>query len=243
MSLPCLSIRHRAMMRTPDDASPQRRRSTDRTSGAPRRWRRAWLAILTAGLGACGTVPVPPPPAEAPLFQRIEARVGVSFASAARTTVVDHPLVRFEAGRESVARFRPVFASMFATTVDLADWPPWRSAPVPDVDGIVELVRTDAALVVGTDDWRRDQPDIATIGYEICLHEPDGERVRCWTPSASRRHRRGVGECIPVLQKCFVPQLEITMREAIARFMADAEADPVLKAWAGRMAARRGAPR
>lgn len=191
------------------------------------------LALL---LVACGTLPLAPPPQEPPLFRRVDARVGVVYASAARTALLTNPLMRIEVGKTSVARFERVFAGMFTHTVELPDWPPWREQR-PGVDAVIALEQTDAELKLGDDTGRK--PDVVRIGYRVCLYQPDGAEIRCWAPTARSSHQRRVGECLD-LRACIVPQTEVAMREAIARFAVEAEDDPVLRAWAaGRP---RGAP-
>lgn len=192
----------------------------------PFRWHAT--AVLALLLAACGTVPLAPPPQEPPLFQRIEARVGVVYASAARTAFVTSPLLRIEVGQASVARFERVFAGMFTQPVELPDWPPWREQR-PAVDAVIVLEQTDAELKLGDDTGRN--PDVVRIGYRVCLYRRDGSEIRCWAPSARSSHPRGIGECLD-LRACIMPQTEAAMREAIARFTVEAESDPVLRAWA-----------
>ena len=198
-------------------------------------WQRtcAWLAAAT--LGACGTVPLPPPPEEPPLFRRINALVGTVYTPAARTAFVENPLLRIEVGKASVARFDQAFAAMFAQTAELPDWPPWREG-VAGVDGVIELERTDAELVLGNDG---NVPDTVSVAFRVCLYEANGAEVRCWSPSARHQHQRRPGECLDI-RDCTVPQTEIAVREAIAGFMVEAENDPALRAWAARIR-RRGA--
>lgn len=193
-------------------------------------------AILALLLAACGTAPLAPPPEEPPLLRRIDARVGVVYASAARTAVVTNPLIRIEVGKASVARFEQVFAGMFTHTVELQDWPPWREQR-PAVDAVIVLEQTDAELELGDDTGGK--PDVVRIGYRVCLYRPDGAEIRCWAPAGRSSQPRRVGECLD-LRACVMPQTEIAMREAIARFAVEAENDPALRAWsAGRP---RGAP-
>lgn len=186
---------------------------------------------------ACGTVPLATPPEEAPLFRRIEARVGTVYTTAARTAIVANPLLRIEVGKASVARFEQVFAAMFAPTAELPDWPPWREG-VAGVDGVIELERTDAELVLGNDG---NVPDVVSVAFRVCLYEANGAEIRCWSPSARHSHQRCPGECLDV-RDCIVPQTEIAVREAIARFMVEAENDPALRAWAARIGRRGAAP-
>ena len=197
---------------------------------------RAYAALMSLMLAACGTVPLEPPPEDPPIFQRIDARVGVVYAGAARTAILINPLVRVEVGKASVARFERVFASMFTHAVELPDWPPWREGTT-GVDGVIVLEKTDAELVLGTDR----NPDFVRIAYRVCLYTPDGIEIRCWTASAQQRHQPRLTECLDV-RACIMPEIEITMREAIARFMVEAENDPALKAWSARIPLRHGSP-
>jgi hypothetical protein len=209
-----------------------------RTLSLPFNKQRALAALAALALAGCGTVPLEPPPEEPPIFPRIDARVGVVYASAARTPILTNPLLRIEVGKASVARFERVFASMFTQPLELPDWPPWREASA-GLDGVIVLEQTDAELMLGDDTGRN--PDVVRIAYRVCLYEPGGTEIRCWTPSARHSHQRRVGECLN-LQACIVPETEITMREAIARFMVEAEKDPALKAWSERIAPRRISP-
>jgi hypothetical protein len=200
-----------------------------------RKWR-GCAALVALALAACGTVPLVPPPEDPPIFQRIDARVGVVYASAARTAILTNPLVRIEVGKASVARFERVFASMFTQTAELPDWPPWREGST-GLDGVIVLEQTDAALMLGTDR----NPDVVRIAYRVCLYEPGGIEIRCWTTSAQQSHQRRIAECLD-MRDCIMPEMEITMREAIARFMVDAENDPALKAWSARIPLRSVSP-
>jgi hypothetical protein len=193
-------------------------------------WRSLPALLAALGLVACGTVPLPAPPQELPLFQRIDARVGTVYATAARTAIVTNPLLRIEIGKASVARFEQAFSAMFAQVVELPDWPPWREG-VAGVDGVVEVERTDAELVLG-DDLRR--PDVVRVAYRVCLYDRSGAVVRCWSPAAQLSHQRRVSECLD-LSACLVPQAEIVVREAIARFMVEVEGDPAVRAWSQRL--------
>jgi len=167
-------------------------------------------------------------------LRRIDAQVGTVYTTAARTAVLTYPLLRIEIGKASVTRFEQAFAALFARADELPDWPPWR-AGVAGVDGVVEVERTDAQLVFGNDSNRA---DMVSIAYRVCLYEPTGVEIRCWSPSAHHSHQRRVGECLD-LRACIVPQTEITVREAIARFLLEAENDPALKAWEARLVQRK----
>lgn len=200
-----------------------------------RKWR-GCAALMALALAACGTVPLTPPPEDPPIFQRIDARVGVVYASAARTPVLVNPIMRIEVGKASVARFEQVFASMFTQPVELPDWPPWRESST-GLDGVIVLEQTDAELLL-TDTANRDH-DFVRIAYRVCLYEPGGIEIRCWTASAQQRHQRRFTES---LKDCVIQEIEITMREAIARFMMEAENDPALKDWSARISQRRVSP-
>lgn len=194
-------------------------------------------ALATAVLTACGTVPIQPPAEEAPLFQRIDARVGTSYTAQARLAFVSNPLLRIDVGQASIARFEKVFGAMFTETVALPDWPPWRHEP-PAVDGVIELERVETELLLGDD---RNRADFVSVAYRVCLYEPNAAEIRCWTPSARNSHQRGVGECLD-LRSCILPQVEIAVREAIALFLVAAEADPAVREWAARVRAKREKP-
>ena len=198
----------------------------------------ACAVLVTLALAACGTVPLEPPPEAAPIFRRLDARVGVVYASPARTAFLSNPLLRIEVGQASVARFERVFTSMFTEAVALPDWPPWREGSA-GLDGVIVLEQTDAELVLGDDGGRN--PDVVRIAYRVCLYEPGGAEIRCWNPAARHSHQRHVLECLDI-RSCIMPQTEICMREAIARFMVEAENDPALKAWSARIARRGVSP-
>jgi hypothetical protein len=185
------------------------------------------IALAAVAVTACGTVPIQPPAEDAPLFNRIDARVGTAYASAARLAYVTNPLMRIDVGPASVARFEKAFAAMFVETVTLPEWPPWRYEP-SGADGVIELERVDAELLLGDD---RNRTDAVSITYRVCLYEPDGKEIRCWSTSGRSSHQRAVGECLD-LRECIVPQVEIAMREAVALFLVAAEGDTAMRAWA-----------
>jgi hypothetical protein len=208
-------------------------------------WRFALLSAAVTILAACWTVRLEPPPEEAPLFRRIDARVGIVYTAAARTAIATNLLWRIEVGKTSVARFQQVFSSMFAHAVELPDWPPWREVST-GLDGVIELERAEAELVLGNDAGRAlggiisgnaGRPDVVSIAYRVCLYEPGGAEIRCWSPSARYSHQRSIGECLD-LRACLVPETESAIREAIAQFMVDAEGDQVLQAWSARVGGR-----
>jgi hypothetical protein len=195
--------------------------------------RRLAIMLAAAALAACGTVPIQPPAEDAPLFKRIDAHVGTAYASEARRAYVTNPLMRIDTGHASVTRFEKAFAAMFAETVPLPDWPPWRHER-PRVDAVIELEQADAELLLGDD---RNRPDAVRITYRVCLYEPDGKEIRCWTTSAHNSHQRAIGECLD-LRECIVPQVEVAMREAVALFLVGAEGDAAAQAWAKALRAK-----
>lgn len=195
------------------------------------RWRIVSAACTALLLAACGTASLAPIASEAPLFRQIDARVGVVYTSAASTAVIANPLMRFEVGKACVEDFTRVFSSMFSQPTALPDWPPWRHAR-PDVDGVVEVESCNAEMKLGDDTGRN--PDMVTANYRVCLYEPGGEPVKCWSASASQRYARGLFECMN-LGQCMAMLADSTMREAMARFLAAAENDPDLRAWQARV--------
>jgi hypothetical protein len=214
-----------------------------------RRCRSTAALLMLMLVGGCGTVELAPPPEEPPLFRRIDARVGIVHASAARTATIVNPLMRIEVGKTSVQHFDRAFAGMFTSTTPLPDWPPWRDLDADArsrIDAVIELVRVDAELVLGNDrsgggilfrGQTGGQPDVVSLGYRVCMYQPDGVEIRCWSTSSYQVHQRKVGECLD-LRSCIVPQVEIALREALARFLLQAEGDPVLAAWAARLGQR-----
>ena len=193
------------------------------------RWQ-VLAAVATALLSGCGTVALPSPAETAPLFRRIDARVGTVYTAAARETIIATPVLRIEVGKTSVARFEQAFAAMFSEAVELPDWPPWREGVI-GVNGVIELERADVDLALGNDTNR---PDVVSASFRVCLYEPNGATVRCWSPSVQLRHQRGLFECLDH-RSCFVPMTEAAIREATARFLVEAESDPALREWAGRI--------
>lgn len=189
--------------------------------------------LVVAALGGCSAASLPPVPDELPLFERIDARVGTAYTDAARLAVIAHPLVHVDIGAASVARFEKAFAAMFARVDALPGPPSWRER-VEGVDGVIELEHVDAQFEAGND---TDRPDRIRISYGVCLFEPSGAQVRCWAPEAQYTHQRGIGECLD-LRVCVLPQIEIVVREAVARFLVEAQDDPVLHAWAADVARR-----
>ena len=197
-------------------------------------------ALYVLLVAACtATIEVEPEHDEPPLFRQIDARVGTYFTSEARTAAAAHTLAAVEIGEISVSRFGQAFESMFAETVPMPDWPPWRTESHTGIDGIIELERVDAEIKIGDDapDWiwidSRDNPDIVRVEYRVCFYEPDGREVQCWETSASRSHQRKPFECVNI-RKCLEPQFEAAIRDAVATFMVIVEKDPTFLAWANR---------
>jgi len=187
---------------------------------------------LAAGLSACGTVAIHPPGGEAPLVRPIDARVGTTYAAAARLARLTNPLMRIEVGEASIDRFEQAFAAMFTQTVELPDWPPWRYE-APAVDGVIELEGMDAKLVLAEGP---DQPDVVTVSYRICLYEADATQVACWMPMSRKASVRGP-DCLN-LGRCVSLHVEAAIREAVALFLLAAESDPALLEWAARLSGK-----
>jgi hypothetical protein len=193
------------------------------------------VVLAIAALAGCGTVPLTPPGEDAPLVRRIDARVGTSYAAVARLAYVTNPAMRLEVGQSSITRFEKAFAAMFAETVALPDWPPWRHEP-PAVDGVIELERADAELVLGDG---VNKPDFVSVAYRVCLYEPNAMEIRCWMPSARSTHQRTLVNEFPA---AVVAQMEAAMREAIALFLLAVEKDPAVLEWAARVRKKAGRP-
>ena len=195
------------------------------------------IVIASLGIvfvaGCFGTLPVESQLEETPLFRQIDARVGTYFTAEARTAVAIQPLGRVKIGEVSVARFQQAFAAMFTQTQELPDWPPWRHERLTGIDGVMELEQVHTDFTVGND-WKT--PDVISLTYRVCLYEINGAEVRCWTTSAFRSHQRKPFECLD-LESCLLPQFDVVIREAIAKFMVEVEGDPAVKAWADRASA------
>lgn len=193
----------------------------------------SWKAILSAFaltmLSACGTLHIEEKLPDLPIFSPINAHIGLSFSGAARTSVIINPLFRVQVGKTSVARFEQVFASMFAQTTELPDWPPWQEEIDNRLDGVIELAQVAARFDLGND---MERPDFFSISYQICLYDLHGTQVKCWNPSAQYSRQRGPRDFILDVGAYATTAVEITMREAIARFMVEADKDPVLRSWA-----------
>jgi hypothetical protein len=104
------------------------------------------------------------------------------------------------------------------------------------VDGVIELERADAELVLGDG---MNKPDFVSVAYRVCLYEPNATEIRCWTPSARSTHQRTTVSEFPA---AVVTQMEAAVREAIALFLVAAEKDPAVLEWAARVRAKREKP-
>lgn len=191
--------------------------------------RRLFL-LLVPLLSGCATTTATLPGAmpQPPLVERIDARVGAAFSGPSRAYVHPTPLVRFPVGEASAARFRQAWDALFAEVVDLPDWPPWREKP-PAVDAVIELDKVAMDVTLGND---ANLPDFVRVLYRVCLYRPDASQVKCWTAEAASSHQRGLGECLSDFSVCLGEQADTVMREALARFLLEFEADPEVKAWA-----------
>ena len=198
-------------------------------------WKVILSVVVLTMLSACGTLHIEEKLPDPPLFQRIDAHVGVSFSGAARTSVIIHPLFRVQVGKVSVTRFEQVFASMFAQTTELPDWPPWQEEIDSRLDGVIELAKAEAKFTLGND---MGYPDFFSISYQICLYDLHGTQVKCWNPSAQYSRQRVPRDFILDVGTYVTTAVEITMREAIARFMVEADKDPVLRSWAATLRRR-----
>lgn len=196
-----------------------------------------WPLLLLALAGGCATTTAKLPGAmpQPPLVARIDARIGAAFPAPARGYVHPTPLVRLPVGEASAARFRQAWGALFTEVVDLPDWPPWRASR-PAVDGVIELDHVAMDVTTGND---RDIPDFVRVLYRVCLYRPDASPVKCWTAEAAGSQQRGIAECLPDFSVCLGEQADAAMREALARFLLEFEADPDVKAWAARAAPRR----
>jgi hypothetical protein len=192
------------------------------------------LLPLLAGC-ASSTAKLPGALPQLPLVERIDAKVGAAFTGPARAYVHSTPLVRFPVGEASAARFRQAWDALFAEVVDLPDWPPWRESR-PAVDGVIELDKVAMDVAWGND---LDKADFVRVLYRACLYRPDASPVKCWTSEAATSHQRELGECLSDLSVCVSEQADAVMREAIARFLLEFEADPEVKAWAAALPPRR----
>jgi hypothetical protein len=200
----------------------------------------SWKAILSAFaltmLSACGTLHIEEKLPEPPIFSPIDAHVGLSFSGAARTSVIINPLFRIQVGKVSVTRFEQVFASMFAQTSELPDWPPWQEEIDSHLDGVIELAQAEAKFTLGND---MGHPDFFSISYQVCLYDSRVVQVKCWNPSAQYSRQRVLTDFIIDAGAYATTAVELTIREAIARFMVEADKDPVLRSWAATIRQRK----
>lgn len=188
----------------------------------------ALLALLVGCMG--GAIELPGRMEQPPLVDRLDVTVGASFPGKARCYVLPTPIVRIHVGESSAARLRQAWDALFARVVDLPDWPPWRSQP-PAVEGVIELAEVDMDVTLGNDATR---PDRIRARYRVCLYEPDATPVKCWIAESESTDQRKLGECLPDLGACIGQQADHVMREAVARFLLEFEADPEVKRWAAR---------
>lgn len=200
----------------------------------------SWKAILSVFvltmLSACGTLHIEEKLPEPPIFSPIDAHVGLSFSGAARTSVIINPLFRVQVGKVSVVRFEQVFASMFAQTTELPDWPPWQEEIDSRLDGVIELAQAEAKFTLGND---MGHPDFFSISYQVCLYDSRVVQVKCWNPSAQYSRQRVLTDFIIDAGAYATTAVELTIREAIARFMVEADKDPVLRSWAATIRQRK----
>lgn len=210
----------------------------------PRSERRSlayWLVLIQVmSVASCtGTVEVPDSQEAVPLFRQIDAKVAKSFATKARLTEVETALFRAEVGAISVGRFDQAFDAMFTETTVAPNWPPWQRVDMNHVDGIVQLEEAIADIELGND---AGIPDLVQVTYKACLYDNRANVVQCWDSSASQAHKRNVGECLTDMSVCIGRQLEITVRDAVARMMVQIENDPVVRTWASQQATREARP-
>ncbi|AMO24066.1 hypothetical protein UC35_15940 [Ramlibacter tataouinensis] len=197
----------------------------------------AWSVVAAALLVAACSHPVPlePVSGQPPLVRRTDARVGIVYAGGAGVVTIGRWGHYLEVGQASVAHFDQAFATMFSEVTPLPNSPAWRELGTP-LDGVMEVQRTDATLENGNNFGRREgaRPDVVRIGYRICLFEPSGVEVRCWSPTATETRQRESKEC-ERLELCWAALTQAAMRSAIARFLVDAQSDPAMLAWAARL--------
>jgi hypothetical protein len=211
--------------------------------------RGALLLLSLAGAGCVTTIVLPPAPDDAPLVRRIDARVGTVYPDEVRRSVrIHNSLHRVEIGAASVVRFQQAFAAMFEATEPLPEQPPWQSVlDGMGIDGVVVLEDMSAELNdAGITLYNGQRVGPITYGsyvsYRVCLYEPDGTQVQCWRPSGSSTYQTESSERAAFCsfgERCAELGVEEAMREAITAFLVEAESDPVLSAWAARVAARR----
>lgn len=209
------------------------------------------VATLIAGCFG-GVVQLPGAMEEPPLVTKLDVSVGSHFPGKSRAYMVQTPVARIAVGEASAKRFRQAWDAMFTRVVDLPDWPPWRSRP-PPFDGVIELDDVEMDVTLGND---LDEPDHMRVRYRVCLYRPDANLVKCWSTEAESSYQRGLGEVGKLLSflggplkaessdqegsgECVLDfctylgqRADHVMREAIARFLLEFEADPDVKRWA-----------
>jgi hypothetical protein len=197
-------------------------------------WKTFLSAFALTMLSACGTLHIEEKFPEPPIFSPIDAHVGLSFSGGARTSVIINPLFRVQVGKVSVARFEQVFASMFAQATELPDWPPWQEEIDSRLDGVIELAQIGARFELGNDHFNSTmrRPDFFSIFYKVCLYDSRGTQVKCWNSYAQNSQQRLPRDFIIDVGAYVTTAVELTIREAIARFMVEADKDPVLRSWA-----------
>jgi hypothetical protein len=194
-------------------------------------WRLVAVFLLVA---ACsGRITVDEALPTSPLFLRIDATVGKSFTAQARSATAEQILAHAEIGKISVGRFDQAFDAMFTATVPLPASPPWQQTDVSGLDGVIQLEEAIGDISVGNDS---NTPDVVGVSYRACLYRTDATTVQCWTAAATQVHQRRPFECLPDLRPCIKRQLEIAVRDAVAKFMIQVEADPAVGHWSKRVA-------
>lgn len=191
--------------------------------------------LLAAILGGCagGTVDLRGDLPQPPLVERLDVTVGSFFPGKSRGYVIPTAVVRMNAGEAASTLFRQSWDALFLEVVDLPDWPPWRSQ-APAVDGVIELADIEVEATFGD---RVDSKDRVQVRYEVCLYEPDGVLVKCWTAEARSRQQRRLSDTLGDMGGALARQVEETLREALADFLVQFDTDPDVRRWAAGRAA------
>jgi len=185
-----------------------------------------WAVIVA---GCVSTIEIEDQLEATPVFDQIDAKVGVVATAQARTAVLaGDVLSRGAVGQISVERFHQVFEAMFSNTIELPDWPPWQTTDIRNLDGVIQLETALASVSMG-DDFSR--PDEVSVTYRVCLYGNDGVEVNCWESSTSISHQRAPFECFPNTGPCLERQLELAVRDVIAKIMVLIEADQRVRQW------------
>jgi len=197
-------------------------------------WALSFLWSVAVLLNGCMgvTAKLPSSFEYAPLVRKIDARVGVYFPPPVRGYVCVTPLVRFPVGEASAGRLRQAFAALFSEVRELGDWPPWRGSHL-DLDGVVEVDRIGMTVVIGDDSGTK--PDVVKATYRACFYSTESTQVSCVASESENKHFRGLGECVPQLDRCLTEQVDTAMRDAMARLVLSLENDPQVRAWAARL--------